>query len=114
MEAALQNYLLSDKKAEKDRWIQALLFSSEYVVVHPQFRMLQNLPKSLHLREELGKIEQIEVADLNLGSDRDVTINDELLNYEIVIREYEKYYGINFKNPTRNVLEKVTSVRLQN
>jgi hypothetical protein len=56
MEAAHQHYLLSDKKLEKDLWIQALLFSSEYVVVHPQHRVIQSASESYNLREELGRL----------------------------------------------------------
>lgn len=56
MEAAHQNYLLSDKKTEKDLWIQALLFSSEYVAVHPQHRVIQHVDESHNIRSQLGEL----------------------------------------------------------
>lgn len=40
-------------------------------------------------------------------------MEDLLLDYEIVLKEFDQYYGINFKNEIRNPLEKVSSVRLQ-
>jgi uncharacterized protein (DUF1015 family) len=113
MEAAYQNYLLSEGKQEKDMWIQALLFSSEYIVVHQQHRVIQNVEQSLHIRAELAKIESIEVTDLAGIEEECIQMEDLLLDYEIVLKEYDQYYGINFKNPTRNPLEKVSSVRLQ-
>lgn len=38
----------------------------------------------------------------------------ELEHYEIILRYYGTKYGINFRNPCRNILEKVPSFRLQN
>jgi hypothetical protein len=41
-------------------------------------------------------------------------IKEELEQYEVVLKLYEKFYGINFKNDRRNILDKVSTVRLQN
>jgi uncharacterized protein (DUF1015 family) len=52
------------------------------------------------------------VADL-AGIEERMKMEDLLLDYEIVLKEFDQYYGINFKNEIRNPLEKVSSVRLQ-
>lgn len=52
------------------------------------------------------------MADL-AGIEERMKMEDLLLDYEIVLKEFDQYYGINFKNEIRNPLEKVSSVRLQ-
>jgi hypothetical protein len=44
----------------------------------------------------------------------DIDITEELIKYEVILKLYEKFYGINFKNTCRNILDQVTTVRLQN
>lgn len=88
MEAAYQNYLLSEGKEEKDMWIQALIFSSEYIVIHPQHRVIQNIGKS-YLREELAKIESIYITDLTGIEKKDIKLENLLLEYEIILKEFD-------------------------
>lgn len=69
-------------------WIQALLFSSEYIVVHPQHRVIQNVGKS-YLREELAKIESIDITDLTGIEEEGIKMEELLLEYEIVFKEFD-------------------------
>jgi hypothetical protein len=43
--------------------MQALIFSSEYVVVHPQHRVIQNISGNNNIRSELGEIESLYITD---------------------------------------------------
>jgi uncharacterized protein (DUF1015 family) len=47
LEAAHRNYQLQKSPSETDLWIQAVIYSSDYVMVHPQHRVLQNIPSNL-------------------------------------------------------------------
>lgn len=59
LEAAHRNYQLRENPTETDLWIQAIIYSSEYVMVHPQHRVLQNIPSNLEIVGELLKMEHL-------------------------------------------------------
>lgn len=84
MHAAHENYLLAE--SEKDQWIQALLYSSEYVVVHPQHRVLSHIPTSVNIYTELSKIDRLEITRLPSSEQ---SVKDQLELYEIVMKEYD-------------------------
>lgn len=113
LEAAHQNYLLGGE-SESDLWIQAVIYSSEYVMVHPQHRVLQNVPQNLQIVNELMGMEHLEITELVADEQRDINAAEELGKYEVMLKLQEKFYGINFRNHTRDVLEQVATVRLQN
>ena len=48
-EAAHQNYLLSKNQKSTDLWIQALIYSSDDVMVHPQHRVVQDTSENLEI-----------------------------------------------------------------
>jgi uncharacterized protein (DUF1015 family) len=113
LEAAHQNYLLKDKPQDRNLWIQALIYSSEYVMVHSQHRVIQDIPANLDIASELVKLEHIEVTELDIEGSPAFCINAELANYEVILKEAEKVYGINFKTGSRNVIQKISTYRLQ-
>jgi hypothetical protein len=45
--------------------------------------------------------------------EEEISIYDLLADYEIIVKEFNSYFGINFKNQARSVLEKVSAVRLE-
>lgn len=47
LEAAHQHYLLSDKTKNSDLWIQAVIYSTEYVMVYPQHRVVRDAPENM-------------------------------------------------------------------
>lgn len=59
-------------------------------------------------------MEHLEITEIGFSALEEVRVSDELLKYEIVLKLHEKMFGINFRNSSRNVLEKVPSFRLQN
>ncbi len=114
LEAASQNYLLTAKKREADLWIQAIIYSSDYVMVHPQHRVLLNVPENVQIVQELLNMEHLEITELTFAALKEVNIREELYRCEVVLKLYEKLYAITFKRGFRNILEKVPSFRLQN
>lgn len=81
LEAAHRNYQLREHPTETDLWIQAVIYSSEYVMVHPQHRVLQNIPSNLEIIGELLKMEHLEIREISFGCLSEVRVNEELLRY---------------------------------
>jgi hypothetical protein len=81
LEAAHKNYMLSDKTKEKDLWIQALIYSSDYVVVHPQHRVIQNSAENIDIVKEILTLEHLEVTELDICEQENFNISSELANY---------------------------------
>jgi hypothetical protein len=50
------------------------------------------------------KLNNIEVTELTVLDFKDFNVNDELYNYEVILKLYGKFYGINFKSSSRNIL----------
>jgi uncharacterized protein (DUF1015 family) len=83
-------------------------------MIHPQHRVLQNIPENMQIINELMGMEHLEITELVADEHTDINASEELLKYEVMLKLHEKFYGINFRNHTRNVLEQVSTVRLQN
>jgi uncharacterized protein (DUF1015 family) len=81
LEAAHRNYQLREHPTETDRWIQAVIYSSEYVMVHPQHRVLQNIPSNLEIIGELMKMEHLEITEIIFGCLSEVRVDEELVKY---------------------------------
>ena len=60
------------------------------------------------------KLQHLDITEIVFSALEEVQVSDELVKYEIVLKLHEKMFGINFRNSSRNVLEKVPSFRLQN
>ena len=75
------NYMLSDKTKEKDLWIQALIYSSDYVVVHPQHRVIQNSAENIEIVKDILTLEHLEVTELDICEQENFNISSELANY---------------------------------
>jgi len=50
------------------------------------------------------KLNSIEVTELAVLDFKGFSVNEELYNYEVILKLYGKLYGINFKNSSRNIL----------
>jgi len=59
LEAANKNYMLSDKTRDTDLWIQGLIYSSDYVVVHPQHRVIQSSVEKIQIVKEILTLEHL-------------------------------------------------------
>jgi hypothetical protein len=60
------------------------------------------------------KMDHLEITEISFGCLSEVRLNEELVKYEVVLKLQEKLFGINFRNSSRNILEKVVTFRLQN
>ena len=76
LEAASQNYLLSNKNSEKDLWIQAIIYSSEYIMIHPQHRVLLNIPENAQVINQLLNMDHLEITELTFASLKDINIKE--------------------------------------
>lgn len=94
MEAAYKNYLLLEGRMRRTCGLKTLF----YIVVHPQDRVIRNAGNNLHLRAELAKIESIDANDLAGIEKEDIKMENLLQVYEIVLKEFDQYYGTNFRN----------------
>lgn len=83
-------------------------------MVHAQHRVIQDIPENVEIIHELMKLNHIEVTEIEIKDILTFNINYELDIYDVLLKLHDKVYGINFKNHSRNILEKVTSFRLQN
>jgi hypothetical protein len=66
----------------------------------------------MNILEKILKLQELDIASIP-HKEEAIDIKQELKTYEIVLKENGSYYGINFKDASRNILEKVSSVRLQ-
>jgi len=51
--------MLSDKTRDTDLWIQGLIYSSDYVVVHPQHRVIQSSVEKIQIVKEILTLEHL-------------------------------------------------------
>jgi hypothetical protein len=64
MEAAHKSYLVDGGKCSRLSWMQALIFSSKYVAVHPQHRILRNIPENIDILHQINKLKNVKIEEI--------------------------------------------------
>lgn len=96
LQAAHENYLGHPDISEDHsfKWIQAIIYSSADIVIHPQHRVFEHIEGNII--EEIMTMEEVEVTELEEEEEEEKY--KYTVGYEIIVASKGKHYGINFKN----------------
>lgn len=112
MEAGHKSYLVDGGKCSRLSWMQALIFSSKYVAVHPQHRVLRNIPADIDILHQINRLPHVKVEEIAVCPKR-ANILSLLEDYEVVAKIGNQLLGLILQKVSEATLDQISAVRLQ-